>query len=271
VLWKDVLLEGKPWLVGAKNPLVPENRVVAQHAGRGGDLGRWIYPAVVADELKVNPNAKADEAWGWLPPPLIGEGQKVQTRWLHDFLLEPYAIRPAVVLRMPKFNMGAPEASRLVDFFAARDDATAPYEFDARTSADYLSAQEMNHHNRLLDALKIVTDNNYCVKCHLVGDFTPAGSPRALAPQMDRVNERLRPDYVHRWVGNPKRILPYTGMPVNIPFDKAVSQSLFTGTSEEQLDGVVDLLMNWDRFTKAQFTVKSLIKPGAPAPATGNP
>jgi hypothetical protein len=57
---------------------------------------------------------------------------------------------------------------------------------------------------------------------------------------------------------------------VNIPFDKPVSQSLFTGTSEEQLDGVVDLLMNWDRFTKAQFTVKSLIKPGAPAPAQGN-
>ncbi len=103
------------------------------------------------------------------------------------------------------------------------------------------------------------------MKCHLVGDFTPQGSVRALAPQLDRVNERLRPDYVHRWVGNPKRILPYTGMPVNIPFDKPIAQSLFTGTSEEQLDGVVDLLMNWDRFTKERFTVKSLIKPAGPA------
>ena len=141
VLWRDMLLEGKPWLVGGKNPLVPENRVTAKYSGRGGDLGRWIYPVVVADEKKVNPNAKAEEAWGWLPPPLVGEGKKVQTKWLHDFLLEPIEIRPAVVLRMPKFNMSSDESSKLVNFFAARDDAPAPYEFDARTSSDYLTAK----------------------------------------------------------------------------------------------------------------------------------
>ncbi|HTQ37525.1 MAG TPA: c-type cytochrome [Pirellulales bacterium] len=264
-LWHDTLLDGKAWLVGSKNPLVPDNCVTAKFSGRGGDLGRWIYPTVVADEQKINPNAKADEAWGWLPPPLIGEGQKVQTRWLHDFLLEPYPIRPAVVLRMPKFNMSSNDATALVDFFAARDDAPAPYEFDARTSGDYLTAQELSHHNRLVDALKIVTNNNYCVKCHLVGDYTPGGSVRAMGPQLDRVNERLRPDYVEHWVGNPKRILPYTGMPVNIPPGQPVAQDLFPGNSQQQLDGVIDLLMNWDRFTKAQFTLKSWIKPAAGA------
>ncbi len=181
ILWKDVLIDGTPWLMGAKNPLVPEKRVTAKYNGHGGDLGSWIYGAVVADELKVNPNAKAEEAWGWLPPPLVGEGQKVQTRWLHDFLLDPYPIRPAVVLRMPKFNMNAAESSTLVDFFAARDDAPAPYEFDSRTSSDYLSAAELVHPNRLTDALKVVTDNNYCVKCHLIGEYNPPGSPRTKA------------------------------------------------------------------------------------------
>ncbi len=264
-LWRDVLLEGKPWIVGAKNPLVPENRIEAKFSGRGGDLGQWIYPAVVADEQKVNPNAKAEEAWGWLPPPLIGEGKKVQTKWLHEFLLDPMAIRPAVVLRMPKFNMSSDEASKLVDFFAARDDAPTPYEFNPRTSNDYLQTASLEHPKRLDDALRIITDNDYCVKCHLVGDFTPPGSVRTFGPQLDRVNERLRPDYVHRWVGDPKRILPYTGMPVNIPFDKPVKQSLFPGTSEQQLDGVVDLLMNWNRLTKERFTIKALIKPPAPA------
>ncbi|HZZ30022.1 MAG TPA: c-type cytochrome [Pirellulales bacterium] len=266
VLWQDMLLNGKTWLVGSKNPLVPENSVTAKFSGRGGDLGRWIYPAVVADEQKVNPNAKADEAWGWLPPPLIGEGKKVQTRWLHDFLLEPYPIRPAVVLRMPKFNMSSTNATTLVDFFAARDDAAAPYEFDARTSGDYFTGEELKHPHRMRDAMNIVTNNNYCVKCHLVGDFTPGGSVRAMGPQLDRVNERLRPDYVEHWVGNPKRILPYTGMPVNIPAAQPVAQDLFPGNSEQQLNGVVDLLMNWDRITKQLFSVKALIKPAA---ATG--
>jgi hypothetical protein len=172
---------------------------------------------------------------------------------------------------MPKFNMSSQEASNLVDFFAARDDAVAPYEFDARTSDDYLAGAELEHPKRLFDALKIVTNENYCVKCHLVGDFNPPGSDRAKGPQLDRVSDRLRPEFTQRWVGNPKRILPYTGMPVNIPFDKPVAQNLFAGDSQQQLGGVIDLLMNWDRFAKAQMTVKSLVKPAAPAAGASSP
>ena len=48
------------------------------------------------------------------------------------------------------------------------------------------------------DALKIVTDNNYCIKCHLLGDFSPAGSDRAKAPQLDQVYKRLRPNFTLR-------------------------------------------------------------------------
>ena len=78
----------------------------------GGLLGaRLLIRSWWPKRRKTNPNAKADEAWGWLPPPLVGEGRKVQTAWLHDFLLDPYPIRPAVVLRMPKFNMSSDEAS----------------------------------------------------------------------------------------------------------------------------------------------------------------
>ena len=71
------------------------------------------------------------------------------------------------------------------------------------------------------DALKIVTDNNFCIKCHLLGDFAPKGTNSAKAPQLGDVYHRLRPDYVLDWIANPKRILPYTGMPVNIPVGQA--------------------------------------------------
>jgi hypothetical protein len=124
--------------------------------------------------------------------------------------------------------------------------------------------------NHLRDALKIVTDNNYCVKCHLVADFNPGGDPKALAPQLERVHQRLRPDFVHRWVANPKRLLPYTGMPVNIPHNMPVSQQLYPGTSQQQLDAVVDLLMNFDRFTQQQYSIKPLVKPPTTTPAGGN-
>ena len=178
-----------------------------------------------------------------MPPPLFNEGRKVQSQWLHDFLLDPYPIRPAVVLRMPRFNMSSAEASTLADYFAAKDNVDFPYEFDPRTRVEYVASEEARHPHRLDDALKIITDNNYCVKCHRVGDFVPQGAVSAQAPQFDRVSQRLRPDFLQKWLANPKRLLPYTGMPVNFPLDKPADQKLFKGDSEQQLQAVVDLLL----------------------------
>ena len=112
------------------------------------------------------------------------------------------------------------------------------------------------------------------MKCHLLGDFSPGGDPKAIAPQLEHVHQRLRPDYVQRWIANPKRILPYTGMPVNIPHNMPVDQKLYKGDSLEQLNGVVDFVMNFDLFAQEQFAIKPLIKTPPPAaegaPATGN-
>ncbi len=248
--------------------------------GLGGDLAKYLYPRVVAEEKKNNPNVVAAEAWGWLPPPLHHEGEKVQTNWLHDFLMDPTQIRPAVVLRMPNFHMSSDEASRLVDYFAAVSDSEFPYEYNVRRRSGYLAELEQTHPALLTDAMKIVTDSNYCVKCHSVGDYQVRGAIKTSGPNLDQVYRRLRPEYVHRWVANPQRILPYTGMPVNIPYDPAppnfggVNQALFAGPSTAQLEGVVDLLMNFDEYTRRQTSVKGLVKeppPGGEAPAGKQP
>jgi cytochrome c2 len=250
------------------------------YAGHGGDLAKYLYPVVIAQERTLNPNVVATEAWGWLPPPLHDEGEKVQTDWLHDFLMDPTPIRPAVVLRMPNFHMSSDEASKLVDYFAAKSNADFPYEYNNRRRHSYLSQLEQSHRGVLNDAMKIVTDGNYCVKCHSLGDYQVKGSPRGLGPNLDEVYRRLRPDYTRRWIANPQRILPYTGMPVNIPYDPnppnfgGVSQALFPGPSVSQLDGVVDLLMNFDEYTRRQTSVKGLVKeppPAAPGAPPGQP
>jgi cytochrome c2 len=276
VPYEPAMINGVLWPVGGPNMVIQASMLANRAPGsdekavvpaRGGLLARLLFPVVVADNPTYNTEAKAQEAWGWLPPPLIGEGSKVQTAWLHDFLLDPYPIRPAAVLRMPKFNMSSDEAKLLANYFAAVDGATYPYAFDSRTRDSHLEHMVNQNPDHLRDALKIITDNNYCVKCHLVADFNPGGDPKALAPQLERVHQRLRPDFVHRWVANPKRHLPYTGMPVNIPHNMPVSQQLYEGTSQQQLNAVVDLLMNFDRFTKQQYSIKPLIKPPTTPPA----
>jgi cytochrome c551/c552 len=269
--WQSVAINGNIFRAGGQEVEIPQANITAKHPPYGGDLARLLHPVVFELEKKVNPNAKASDAWGWVPPPLVNEGQKVRAEWLYEFLMQPYAIRPATVLRMPKFNLSPAESAALVDYFAAKDNAQYPYEHDSRTWSEYtMSPDQLKQSATKLDgALKIVTDNNYCVKCHLVGDYVPPGSTAALAPQLDRIADRLRPDYLQKWIANPPMMLPYTGMPVNFPADKPADQKLLAGKAEEQMQSVVDLLLNWSRLLKDQpgSSMKSRVKPPTAAPA----
>lgn len=286
-LFEKTALAGKPFRTGLQSLSVPVSSIEKRFGTEGGFLAKYLAPRAIQLERESNPQAKGNEVWAWLPPPLIGQGKKVQTKWLHDFLLEPHPIRPAVFLRMPKFNMSPKEASDLVNYFAAVDDAEFPYEFQPQRQTGALALKEAAYQaksgrteganeglTRFNDAMQIVVNSNYCVKCHIVGDFAPTGSPRAHAPNLARVYERLRPEYVRDWIANPKTILPYTAMPVNIEYDPAkpnlggVDQKLFHGTSPEQLDGLVDLLMNFDEYSRRRAPVAPLVPPPQPAPAT---
>jgi hypothetical protein len=276
-LWKTTLINGQPWLAGDQVP-IPKQWITAFHSPQGGDLARLLHPVVLADQRKVNPNAKFTDAWGWVPPPLEGEGRKVNTDWLHDFLLDPHPIRPAVVLRMPKFNMSSDEAGKLANYFAALEGEQYPYEFDRRTRDSYLASAADKFPGRLEDALRIVTNGNFCVKCHKLGDFQPQGSERDMAPQLAQVARRLRPEFLEAWLANPKRLLPYTGMPVNFPVDKTLDPKVIMGDkgpliteghSPDQLEAVVDLLLNFDQYVKEQYSIKPLIQAAPMPPATG--
>ncbi len=272
-LWAPATIDGQTFQVGVSPIELPATAIRQKHSTQGGDLAKWLFAKVIELEKKDNPAADGTTAWGWLPPPLMGEGKKVQPEWLHDFLLDPHPIRPAVFLRMPQFNMSSEEATKLVNYFAAKDGAEFPFEYSSRTSSAHLAKSQTKYSekvgeeaDRLDAAMEIVTSTQYCVQCHLIGDFVPEGSPRAHAPNLGMAQYRLRPEYVRDWIANPKRILPYTSMPVNVVYDPnsetlgGVEQNLFTGTSVEQVDALVDLLMNYGDYSIQKTSVADLVK-----------
>jgi len=199
-----------------------------------------------------------------LPPPLVGEGEKVQPDWLYQFLMDPHRIRPAAVLRMPKFTLSPTETQVLVDYFAAVDGAPYPFEFEEQKQQSYLVSVEKERPRHMDDALAIILNRNYCIQCHSVADFVPAGRPVALAPNLGEAYRRLRPEWLRNWIANPKRLLPYTGMPVNIPYDKGIPQELYAGDSTEQLNALVDFLMNFDRYAEKQLSIQAMVPPASP-------
>ena len=287
-LFQPTVVDGGTYITGQNALMIANRSIDERYPATGGVLARYLVPRVTQIEKQSNPNASGAEAWAWVPPPLTHEGTKVQPNWLHDFLLEPYPIRPAVFLRMPKFNMTSAEATALVNYFAAHDNPKYPYQLAESGQDSKLARAEEEYRKlvppkeikdpgrsvRLDHAMRIVTNNNFCVKCHKVGDFVPQGGPRALAPNLADAYRRLRPDYMRDWIANPKMILPYTSMPVNIPYSDSapyhlgISQDLFRGNAEDQLQGLVDLLANFDDYARSNTNISKLVPAAAPAEGT---
>ena len=252
-LWEPAAINGRAWRVGGVQVAVIEPYITGRRPAWGGAFARMLYPAVVEESGKLGP-----EPWGWGPPPLVHEGRLVQPDWLYDYLLDPTAIRPAAVLKMPKHTLSPEEAGKLVDYFAAVAGTDFPYapRSGGRLS-ERLAPEEMERFDR---AMRILLDRKtYCAKCHLVGDFGPGGEDRTvLAPNLAEVGRRIRPEYLHRWLADPKSVLPYTAMPVNFPPppNAPMGQDLYPGTSVEQLEAVLDLLKNFDRYVQQRTSIR---------------
>jgi hypothetical protein len=71
-------------------------------------------------------------------------------------------------------------------------------------------------------------------------------------------------------------ILPYTAMPVNIPYQDppAILWQLYHGTNVEQIEGLTDLLMNYDQYARQSTRIADRVVPAPPpagtAPTTGS-
>ncbi len=292
-LWQPTYLDGHPYVV--KDPLrtIPEQMVTRHYPPKGGDFARLLLPIAVDLVRKTEPTADGTAAMAWVPPPLVGQGNKTQEAWLSEFLLNPYPIRPGVLLRMPKFNMSRSDSERLVQYFAARDNPDYPQQFVASRNRSDLedAADSYNQHTagsggsdgRLDDALKIVINKAGCIACHSVNDQMPEGGDRGNGPNLADVQQRLQPSYMKRWIAKPSWILPYTKMQELLPYKpddpptyggfelpvldaqgqpvvgvdgKPQLIELYHGTSGEQLQAIVDLLANFGTFVESKTSIK---------------
>ena len=251
-----------------------QSHLVNLKRARTGGFAEWLVRRSMGD---VFDPTRFDAAWQNGPPPLFGEGVKVQTEWLYRFLREPDQIRFLKTgLRMPKFNMSSDEARVLANYFAAVDGAIYPYEAIPQSDQGYLAEmQELfrkNHaeraaeHSYLQESWQMLT-TTLCIKCHAVGGREFIAAPGAKdvthAPNLERVNSRLRSDWLSVWLGSPKWLTPYTVMPTPFPKGKAGYAPLFGEDAESQTIGVRDALMNYYRLLEKNTEPL----PPLPAPA----
>jgi cbb3-type cytochrome oxidase cytochrome c subunit len=256
-LWKPVTIRGYTFNVG--DTVTFDKTKVETTPAKGGNFA-WLFAGYEADRL----NAEFASQWNRLPPPLIREGKKVQTPWLSTFLKDPYAIRPAANLRMPKFHFGlADDSSRdetagLANYFAAHDGAVFPYQSVPERTQDYLAESEAKHPDYLKSGWTMMSaKTSPCISCHAIGASKPTGGEKVVnGPDLRQVGGRFRPEFLKEWIGKPSRLVPYTAMPQNIA-PSGPAQIPVPKTFEEQpLDQVTairDTLLNYVNAVELQL------------------
>ncbi len=139
------------------------------------------------------------------PPTLEGEGARVQTSWLVQFLQRPTALRPWLGIRMADYGLSEAQARALAAYFAALAGIPAANEPRPKVSADTAARG-----SRRLAHFK-------CAQCHPASADSPLlqdVDPEDLSISLTLAKRRLRPSWIREFLARPKAIVgTYTRMP----------------------------------------------------------
>ena len=280
-LWKPVTIRGYTFNVGDNVTL--DQTKIQKLPALGGDFA-WLY----ATQAQERAGTSFEAFWNKLPPPLVREGVKVQTPWLALFLRDPYAVRPATQLRMPRFHYGKAmetptrETEDLADYFAARDGAEFPYQTIPQQQVNYIADRDRIHPDYLGAGWSMMANKaSPCIQCHAIGQYKPTGGDQVVnGPDLRQVGTRFRPGFLESWIANPKRLVPYTAMPQNVAPHGAVQLPVPKGFENKPIDmvrAIRDTLLNYTNVVEQQLAGNKppmLEKPAAatptPAPAAAS-
>jgi len=166
------------------------------------------------------------------PPILNGEGAKVQSDWLFNFLKQPIPLRPWLQVRMPTFSLSDTEAGTVVQYFGALDNIQVPF----------VHVNEAQIKPEVIEAAQKMTTPDYfnCFSCHQQGTRHPEGPPEGWAPDLGMARQRLNPDWIIRWLHNPQEVTPGTKMPSFYP---GGPDDILGGDDDKQIQALRDYLM----------------------------
>ena len=139
---------------------------------------------------------------GDMAPDLTWEGSSVQRPWLVQFLKNPNTLRPALIRRMPRFNLTDNEINQLTDYIMTVYQTPA-FDRDSMPASGY--AGEQVERGRQLFYSKYA-----CQSCHIVDTKADKGY---IGPTLTQVGSRLTAAWIYHWLKDPQSLRPGTTEP----------------------------------------------------------
>jgi cytochrome c2 len=244
-LTKDEVLDLTTFLMGSQETSLP-----ASYQYKPGDArhdiqeGWWVimkynctgcHQIIPGQRTVLMRLPQYQDAQEQLPPKLLTEGARVDPEWLRKFLSNPSlnttdtnrnGVRPYLKVRMPTFSFSDNELRKLVRFFEALSQQPLPY---IPEQVPTLTAKETDMARSLFSSTAAP-----CLKCHATGD--PSHDKIATAPNFLLAKERLKPDWVERWISDPQAVSPGTSMPSGL-FKQQNNQWVFAGPTPPTFNG----------------------------------
>jgi mono/diheme cytochrome c family protein len=170
------------------------------------------------------------------PPPLNGQGEKVQSPWFFAFLKAPIPLRPWLDIRMPTFGFSDQHATELINYFNGLSKVEQPFAYidDKAIPAEHIEAG------------RILTSPDYfnCFSCHMQGGKTPEGPKDGWAPDLAMARQRLNPNWILKWLKDPQKVQPGTKMPSFYP---GGPDNILGGKEDKQIEALRDYLVTLGR------------------------
>ena len=134
---------------------------------------------------------------GDMAPDLTWEGNSVQRQWLVEFLKNPNTLRPALIRRMPRFNLTDGEANELTDYIMTVYQSPA-IDRDSRPLSGYPKGEvELGR--------QLFYGKYACQGCHIVDAKADKGY---IGPTLTHVGSRLTAAWIFQWMKNPQALRP---------------------------------------------------------------
>jgi mono/diheme cytochrome c family protein len=130
---------------------------------------------------------------GDLAPDLTWEGSSVQRPWLQAFLKNPGTLRPALIRRMPRFNLSDDDAKELTDYIMTVYQ-TPEFDRDSMPASGYPPAQ-------VEQGKQLFYSKYACQSCHIIDTKADKGY---IGPTLTQVGSRLNATWIYHWLKDPQ-------------------------------------------------------------------
>jgi mono/diheme cytochrome c family protein len=187
----------------------------------GGDAGRLM------EELRCQSCHAINGNGGDMAPDLTHEGSAVQPAWLPEFMRNPNTLRPALIRRMPKFNLTTAENKTISDYILSAYQAPG---IDSNTLDAHTLDAGAAGRGRDLFYTKYA-----CQSCHIADYKKDKGY---VGPPLAAVGNRRPAAWIYKMVKDPHGVVPGTSMPnPNLSANEAHDLTAFLMTLKAKENG----------------------------------